>query len=299
MESNLPVSAELTLKNKGRIYNLCAFPVKGGNDGVFSVICFYRDITEERALQEKIIQSEKMMAIGHLAGEVSHEIYNPLGGILAFTQLLMRQEPYDEKQRAYLEEIESSVIKCKTFLRSLLAFSRRPMDNEYTSVDLHKIIEKSIDLAMGQFEPHRIGMVKQLSEGDCLVWGNAVQLQETLVHLITSSARSLREEGTITISTARGRGDTVVVSLKDTGEGMPEDFKSRIFEPHFTTKDLGRSIGLGMTMVYIIVKQHRGSIELKSGEGRGVEFIITFPEAPPSDRCSDKWEAQICKASAS
>lgn len=245
-------------------------------------ICYYKDITEEKKLQNQVLQSEKMAGIGQLAGGVAHELNNPIGVILAFTQLskTTASEIKDEELLDNLQEIENAATRCKKIVASLLDFSRPSMDQRMWPVNLNEVLEKALFLVSTQSATRDLEIEKNLSSTSTLVQGNENQLLQVFINLVRNAVQAMPEGGTLTIDTIVAQDGRVAAAVSDTGVGISAEALNRLFEPFYTTKDPGKGTGLGLSVTYGIVEGHDGTIDVSSVPGEGSRFVVTLPPAP-------------------
>jgi two-component system NtrC family sensor kinase len=270
----------------GRTYTLRAFPVAGDaqHDGREEAsekltVCHYHDVTDERLMTRELASTERLAAIGRLAGGVAHEINNPLGTILAFTQIMQRQKVTDAEREEYLADIEQSTLRCKAIVESLLRFSRQASGTERRSLLVNDVVRDAVR-AYAAREPERAHPARLLlGERVRPVLGDAGQLQQVVTHLLANALDSGGRRGEVEISTSTDTDD-VVIAVRDRGAGIPEENLQRLYEPFFTTKEEGKGRGLGLAVVYAIVKEHGGKIVARNRESGGAEFIVTLPAAP-------------------
>jgi two-component system, NtrC family, sensor kinase len=246
-----------------------------------SSVCHYRDVTEERALTRRLIESEKMIAIGNLAGGVAHEINNPLGGILAFSQLMKRDAGRSAADIESLDLIEESALRCKRIVESLLKFSRRSKVEDRRSFDLSRCIEDAAVLFKAQIKKYpRAKLAVDLAVGLPDVYGDPGQLGQVVLNLLQNGLQAMPNgEGTLTVVTGRRDGHCFF-TVTDTGCGIAEDTLPRIFEPHFTTKPPGEGTGLGLSIAYRIVEDHGGHFVVESKVNEGSAFTVMIPVQP-------------------
>ena len=265
------------LSHLGRIYALSVYPMV--EDGL--AVCAYRDVTEEREIARRMLETEKMAAVGQLAGGVAHEINNPLGGILAFAQLMKRDPGRSPQDLEGLSLIEESALRCKRIVESLLRVSRRHREDDRRLLDLSRCIEDAVVLFQARLKgsPHA-RLELQLAEGLPPVCADAGQLGQVLLNLLTNGLQALPDErGTLTVQSAPARGGCVF-RVSDTGVGIDASVRARMFEPLFTTKPPGVGTGLGLSIAYRIVQDHGGTITVDSEPGKGSTFTIFIPAAP-------------------
>ncbi|MBN1283737.1 MAG: hybrid sensor histidine kinase/response regulator [Proteobacteria bacterium] len=260
-----------------REYEASAYPLSVGDAGRQAVM-YYRDVTEEMRLQREMIQQEKMAAIGMLAGGVAHEINNPLGGILAFTQLMKKDAKDDERLLADLVEVEQAAIRCKKIVSDLLDFSRVSRDHERKAVDVNVLLENVFPFIQREMRSLNVEMEFRGHSGVPKVLASPDRLQQVFINLLTNACHAMPKGGTVEVTTGvEDDGRTVAVRVRDTGSGMPEEISDRIFDPFFTTKEPGKGTGLGLSISYRIVRDHGGGISCESEEGKGTVFTVRLP----------------------
>jgi two-component system, cell cycle sensor histidine kinase and response regulator CckA len=264
--------------------------------GAPAVIALVRDITERRRsedekdrLQAQLLQSQKMEAIGRLAGGVAHDFNNLLTGILAYSELARDELDPSSEVAEYLLGIKEAVKQCSALTAQILAFSRKQMLT-IEIVDVNALI-----LSAGRMLRRIIGedveIMTMLQPDLARVRADNAQLQQILVNLAVNARDAMPHGGILTVETTNAvvsdpavqesceicGGDCVVISVSDTGHGMDGETLSHVFEPFFTTKQLGRGTGLGLATVYGIVKQHGGHIDVRSTPGAGTVFRVFLP----------------------
>jgi len=255
----------------GRAWLLRAFPF---GDGASVVV--YKDVTEEREVTRRLFQAEKMAALGQLAGGVAHEINNPLGGILAFAQI-MSQDDRTAQDLENLRLINDAALRAKRIVESLLRFSRVPQEHERGEVELAKVVEDALFLLGSQLKDARVAVERRLAP--VRVTGNANQLQQVVVNLVVNALQAVGDAGRIAVETGAAPGGRVRLAVSDTGPGVPPELAERIFEPFFTTKPEGQGTGLGLSICYRIAEEHGGSIRMEPPPGGGARFVVDLPQA--------------------
>ncbi len=262
----------------GRTFKLRAFPVLDEVDDEKMTVCHYHDVTDERVMTTELASAERLAAIGRLAGGVAHEINNPLGGILAFTQILQRDVVTDAERREYLGEIEKSALRCKEIVDALVRFARQASRHESRSLLVNDVVRDAVR-AFAAREPERAQPARlDLAERVPPVMGDAGQLQLVVTHLLTNAIDGGGRRGDVEIATSSDTDD-VLVAVRDRGAGIPEEHLPRLYDPFFTTKEEGKGRGLGLAVVYAIVQEHGGKIAARNREGGGAEFVVTLPAA--------------------
>jgi len=265
---HLAETAEREIAHGNRSWLLRGFPFGGA-----AVVVVYKDVTQEREVTRRLFQAEKMAALGQLAGGVAHEINNPLGGILAFAQIMSQDErPADDLE--HLRLISDAAMRAKKIVESLLRFSRIPKEHERGEVDLRKVAEDALVLLQAQIRG-RVEVVRSLETAKTL--GNANQLQQIAVNLIVNAAQAMGGTGRIVLTTGPGAPGRVRLAVSDNGPGVPPEIAERIFEPFFTTKPEGQGTGLGLSICYRIAEEHGGTIRLEKGPEGGACFTVDLP----------------------
>jgi two-component system NtrC family sensor kinase len=240
-------------------------------------VVVFKDVTDEREVSRQLFHAEKMSAVGQLAGGVAHEINNPLGGILAFAQLMSRDTDRTPEDQENLRLIADAAVRAKKIVESLLHFSRRPRQ-EKEAVDLSRVADDALFLLQSQLKSGRIEVVRDYAPA--LALANANQMQQIVVNLVVNALQAMNGEGRIVVSTGAAGAGHVRLQVADTGPGMKPDVARRVFEPFFTTKAEGQGTGLGLSICYQIAEEHGGSIRLEGTPEVGACFVLEVPAAP-------------------
>jgi PAS domain S-box-containing protein len=240
----------------------------------------YREL---KALQARLIQSEKMSSLGRMAASVAHEINNPLGGIVVFSCLLLEQTSQDFPGRRKLETIVREASRCRDIVRSLLDFAR-PGESVRQKADLNAVVQAALELLKGQALFQGLGVALEPQAAPLEIYCNASQLQQAFTNLLVNAAEAMNGRGRITVRSWRDPpSGRAAVSVADTGCGIPPESLGQIFEPFFTTKQQGHGTGLGLAIVYGIVERHGGTIKVDSRPGQGTTFTLWLPESGPEE----------------
>jgi two-component system NtrC family sensor kinase len=243
-----------------------------------ALVVVFKDVTDEREVSRRLFQAEKMSAIGQLAGGVAHEINNPLGGILAFSQIMSRDER-SEEDAENLRLIQDAAMRAKRIVESLLRFSRHPQTSEKGPVDLVQVAEEALVLVTPQLKGGDVEVVRGFEPATAL--GNANQLQQIAVNLLVNALQAMHGKGRLVVSAGPAGAGRVKLSVADDGPGVRPEIAKRIFEPFFTTKPEGQGTGLGLSICYQIAEEHGGSIKLEPAGERGACFVLELPAAQP------------------
>ena len=251
--------------------------------------CNIRDVTERKKLEEQLLQSQKMESIGTLAGGIAHDFNNILTAIIGYASVTKMKMPEDDPLRHNLEQILASSERAAVLTQSLLAFSRKQISNP-EPVNLNEIVKKA-EKFLSRVIGEDIELKMILSDNGLTVMADAGQIEQTLMNLTTNARDAMPKGGVLTIQTepvefdsefvkAFGYGEVgkyACIIISDTGIGMDKATKEKIYDPFFTTKEVGKGTGLGLPMVYGIVKQHNGYINCYSELGKGTSFKIYLP----------------------
>jgi two-component system, NtrC family, sensor kinase len=247
-----------------------------------ALVVVFKDVTDEREVARRLFQAEKMSAVGQLAGGVAHEINNPLGGILAFAQLMAREERSGEDAEN-LRLIADAAMRAKRIVESLLRFSRRPQESEKGPVDLAQVAEEALVLVGPHMKSGHVEVVRGYA-APATALGNANQLQQIAVNLVVNALQAMQGNGTLGVSVGPSGAGRVKLSVADTGPGVRPEIAKRIFEPFFTTKAEGQGTGLGLSICYQIAEEHGGSIKLEQPGRGGACFVLELPSAQTRGR---------------
>ncbi len=234
---------------------------------------------ELRETQEQLLHSQKMAAVGELGAGVAHELNNPLVGILGIAQLMLMKKKEDSEDYKHLASLEKEAKRCSSIVQNLLRFTQ-PEEGAFTRLDLNKLLDETILLIENQLTSRNISIKRSFSPTLPQVLGNASQLQQVFLNLVSNAKNAMTDGGEITFSTISDDAWLVKVSISDTGKGIPPENINRIFEPFFTTKDQWDAKGLGLSVAYGIIKDHKGKILVKSEVGKGSTFTVVLPVAP-------------------
>ena len=271
-----PITQEKVLPS-GEIFLIYFYPIQDEHKKTEGLVCYVKDITEQKHLESKIQQTEKIASMGQLAAGVAHEINNPLGIILCHTDLIKDEPNLSKEVREDLAVIEKHADNCKAIVASLLNFARQHKSiKELASVNA--IVRDVVQLAANQFQQQNITIDLALEESLPLVSVDIDKLRQVFFNLIINSGQAIDENGYILISTCYlPDSETVQIVVEDNGCGIAQAMGDKIFDPFFTTKDPGKGTGLGLSVSYGIVKDHNGEITFESVENKGTRVAVTLP----------------------
>ncbi|MFP4477461.1 MAG: two-component system sensor histidine kinase NtrB [Desulfatibacillaceae bacterium] len=236
-----------------------------------------RDIEQRRLMEAKMAQADKLASIGELSSGIAHEINNPLGIILGYTQLFLRNEDPESERYEDLKTIEKHVRNCKAIVGDLLNFARSGAP-EKGSADLAEIVEEVLNFVGYKSGLDHIAVERDYDRSMPPVFADEKKIRQVIMNLVMNARHAVAKDGTIRISTRYDAdGRTASLTVADNGDGISKKNMARIFDPFFTTKATGEGTGLGLSVSYGIVKSHGGDILVQSEEGRGAAFTVVLP----------------------
>ncbi len=284
---HLEIGTLTTSNNK--ILELRAVPILDESGNVNSVIEVIRDVTEHRSLEDQMRQAQKMEAIGQLAGGISHDFNNVLSAIIGYGHLTLMKMQKDDPLRMNIESMVEGADRAVNLIKDLLLFSRK-QKSECKPVDLNDII-RTVEKFLFRIIGEDIDCKTVLNEDSIMVLADRNQLGQVLMNFGTNARDAMPHGGVFTITTGlvdldrdfisvdgvKITGTFALITVSDTGIGMTEETRQRIFEPFYTTKDPGKGTGLGMAVVYGIISQHNGYIGVDSELGKGTTIKLYLP----------------------
>jgi len=280
-------------------------------DTISAVVVAANDVTEKKRLEEQLLHSSKLAAIGELAAGVAHEINNPVGFVMSNTNTMeeylkditemlgkyrrLRTSETSERDalskeiEAFEAEIDIDFVmndmakismenkaglqRVAKIIKDLKSFAH--IDEAVTSLaDVNALLEDTLNLVRNEIK-YKAEVVREYGEVGPIEC-HAGQLEQVFMNIMVNAAQAIEGKGEIAVKTSQKDGE-VVVQISDTGKGIPEDVMPRLFEPFFTTKEVGEGTGMGLSIAYVIVEKHNGSIEAESEVGKGTTFTIRLP----------------------
>ena len=242
-----------------------------------TVLLVGRDMTGEREMRVRLMESDRLAAVGELVAGVAHEVNNPLSSISAFAQLLLRDGALTPPQRESVDVIKAEAMRAAQVVKDLLAFARRS-EPQREPLDLNGLVGRTLRMRGYQLSSNDVGVELALSPDLPPVTGDARQLQQVCLNLITNAIQAMATVGggTLVVST-RAEGGRIILEMRDSGPGIPEPAREHIFEPFFTTKKEGEGTGLGLSVSYGIISAHGGTIEVTESSAAGTTFRVALP----------------------
>jgi two-component system sensor histidine kinase HydH len=254
-------------------FSLTVAPIYDATDRYAGTTGIVRDVTVIKQLQLQLLERERLAAVGELAAMVAHEVRNPLAGIRGGCEILLEAYPEGDTRHDIGVEIIHQVDRLSRTVHDLLLFAR-PKAMDRVPTDLHVLIERIVHVLHDDPANTSVEIVRDFGSDVPIVHADGRQMEQVLLNLVLNAIQAMNRTGTVTIVT-RAHGRQVVVSVSDTGPGIPPDKIGRIFEPFFTTRAQGT--GLGLAIVKKIIEAHGGLIEAASKAGSGATFTATLP----------------------
>jgi PAS domain S-box-containing protein len=271
-------------------YHVVCHPLFDEAGRIHRVVDLSRDITQEIMARMHILHDDKMSSLGKLSASVVHEINNPLTGILNFVSLMesmLAQGALSPEElgdfRRYLAMVHTETARISRTIANLLAFARKTKP-EFKPLDLNAIAAETLSLTGYQMRLQGITVERQLAKDLLPVLADKGQMKQTFLNLFLNAQDAMPEGGVLTLETKNSRRHMVVVKVSDTGRGIPKESFSQIFEPFFTTKKTSSGAGLGLSVVYGIIRDHKGTIKVDSVLGQGTSFTIRLPAFKPGEK---------------
>jgi len=271
-----------------RRFEMVASPIHNPDSPESRILIFKRDVTMENEYQAKYYQAEKMATIGMLAAGVAHEINNPLTAVYGLAEGIRRRLPAIHEAvdgelygdvAEYTETILMECRRCRDIVRSMLSFSR-PHTLAFSPVCLNEVVTDTLNILKSRLDERALaglGLTVNLHMGLPTVPGDEAQLKQVLLNILVNAMDAIEAQGEITITTHPENDNTVNLSVEDTGRGIPPENMDKLFNPFFTTKPVGKGLGIGLSTCYGIVREHHGVIEVASEVGIGTHFTVKLP----------------------
>jgi len=285
LESRKSLEVKSAVRLRDRVYWLSIHYVPVfGDDGrtVERILVMARDITERHRMEEQLFQTEKLASLGTLSAGVAHEINNPLGVILGFTEILLDRLPAGSKEQEILKTIERQGLNAKRIVEKLMTYARQPAKQEEFA-DINKEIESVLSLVQNTFLTNKIELERRLARDLPRVRGDSGELQQVFINLVNNAVAAMPHGGKFTVITRVNPYSHMVEAIfADSGTGIPKEIADRIFDPFFTTKKVGEGTGLGLSVSYAIVNKYGGNIRFEtrlpeaSGGNQGTTFFVSL-----------------------
>lgn len=274
------VRDELHFKNLKGTFSATRIPNFDNRGNVVATILVLRDVSEEKELKKQLLQSEKMKSIGQLVAGIAHELNNPLMGITGYSEILMDTDPEVTvgEIKPKIDKIYQEALRTAKIVQQLLIFARAK-EVQRTPHNVNDVIKDTIELR--EFAATEVGVTIKSNLSPHI--GNSFidyyQLQQVFTNIINNSIDAIKEhadKGTIEI-TSKLSGRTIYIKFKDSGSGIPTEVMEKVFDPFFSTKEVGKGTGLGLSISHGIIKDHGGWIDIKSRDGEGITVTVELP----------------------
>ncbi len=263
------------VKRGDQIYEVLSYPIRlHGQSIPTNVINHYVDVTQARELHGRMVQGEKMAAIGLLAGNIAHELNNPLTGIRSLAQVLLSELPSGQLKDD-IKEVEKAAERSQKIIENLLDFSKGESEHKQEKISLNEIVRRTLPMLKTAMREHRSEIL--LSEEEAEVKVEPHLMQQVVFNLVNNACQAMKDPGTITIETEVESPTSIALHVNDTGMGIPPEIMDSIFEPFFTTKEKGEGTGLGLSMSRQVIENFGGAISVASEWGRGAKFTVRLP----------------------
>lgn len=268
------------IRKEDKTYDVSAFPIKETEfDDINHFVLYYKNITDERNLYEKMIQNEKMAALGLLAGNIAHELNNPLTGIRSFAQILKADKTLKKEYLSDLNEIDKAAMRCQNIIQGLKEFSvSSPNASHLKKISLNETVQKTLPFLKSAVRHHNLQLELSTAKDpkkEIEVFADPQILQQIIFNLIINACQALKNPGIIKVKTSK-KGDFGILEIEDNGPGIPEDIQAKIFEPFFTTKKDGEGTGLGLSFCKSMLEKMNGEIAFKTS-AKGTQFKVKIP----------------------
>ena len=268
---------DLKTRDGGRIPVSWIFsPMKDHLGQTAGIVAVGRDLTERRKFEAQLLQSQKLAALGVMAGGIAHEIRNPLAVCGSAAQFIMEEEVTPEFRQECAQKIHTGIQRASMIIENLLRFARPSVKPDIKEIDLTRLIEETLSLVTNQARIQKIELRAQQPAETILISGMEALLQQAFMNLLLNAIKAMPDGGGLGVALGQANGEAWV-SISDTGQGIAPGDLNNIFDPFYTTAPAGQGTGLGLSICYSIIKQHFGTITVDSEEGKGSTFTVGLP----------------------
>ncbi len=261
----------------GRVFTVQSYPIRGGReDERPTFVNHYHDVTDSFELQSRMIQTEKMAALGHLAGHIAHELNNPLTGIRSLAQVFRMGEEVGSQFQKDIAEVESSAARCQAIIQNLLQFTQG--EGKSKRVEMNELVQSTLPFLKTALGEHSVEV--ELCDQSLEIEVEPNLLQQVIFNLINNACQAMKKNGELWIKTEYVKRDGLEfgrLSIQDSGPGVPKSLKERVFEPFFTTKTEGEGTGLGLSLSRQILRKYGGEVWIEDSDKPGSLFVVELP----------------------
>jgi PAS domain S-box-containing protein len=267
----------LVTKRRGAISVSWVFsPMKDDQQRTTGIVAVGRDLTEHRKLEKQLLKSEKLAALGVMAGGIAHELRNPLAVCSSAAQFLLADEISAEFRKECAAKIHAGIQRASIIIENLLRFARPSERADMGVVNVIAVLREALTLVCNQAKVQNIKVVPDFSDEVVSISGIESLLQQVFINLFLNAINAMPNGGTLHVIAKTANGEAIIQVI-DTGCGIDAAYIGNVFDPFFTTAPVGKGTGLGLSLCYSIVTQHEGSIDVESVEGRGSVFTVRLP----------------------
>jgi len=268
---------DLKTRDGGRIPVSWIFsPMKDHLGQTVGIVAVGRDLTERRKLETQLLQTQKLAALGVMAGGIAHEIRNPLAVCSSAAQFIMEGDLEPQLQQECAEKIHAGILRASMIIENLLRFARPTVAPDIKEINLTGLLSETLSLVTNQARIAQIELQAQWPPEPILISGMEGLLQQAFMNLLLNGIKAMPDGGELDISLGQADGEAWV-NIRDTGQGIAPGDLNNIFDPFYTTAPVGQGTGLGLSICYSIIKQHFGTITVESATDQGTTFTVRLP----------------------
>lgn len=264
-----------TLVLDEKVFSFEIFKVGDSTNADTGLVIRFRDITEDVEITDQMIQTEKMSGLGTLAAGLAHELNNPLYSIVGLSEMIISENKI-EKINSFAQRIIDNSQKMASVVENLAVYSQSNIVKGREVVNINERLDAALELALLADHSKTITIDKNYCSM-AFLRAKPEEVEQIFFNIISNSVQAMKEKGKLTLSSSHIENEKIAVKIQDTGEGVPKEFIARVFDPFFTTKDQGQGTGLGLTVVYQLLKKYDGTIKFDSVQGEGTTVEIQWP----------------------
>lgn len=264
-----------TSSGETRLVNLSLAPFVSADHINTGTLLIFDDITERVQLEQKLSQAEKLSSIGLFAAGVAHEVNTPLAGISSYVQMMIQEMPEDDSRRQILKKVEAQTFRASKIISNLLNFAR-VSDSEFSKLNLNSVMTDTVSLLDHPLKKAGVEVHLDLDPSLPPTLGSSGKLQQVFMNLVLNARDSMPQGGQVRVRTYASNS-SIVIEVEDEGQGISRQDIKRVYDPFFTSKEVGEGIGLGLSVSYGIVQEHSGQISVDSQPGKGTTFRVELP----------------------
>jgi two-component system NtrC family sensor kinase len=264
-----------TLVLDEKVYSFEIFKIGDETNADTGLVIRFRDITEDVKITDQMIQTEKMSGLGTLAAGLAHELNNPLYSIVGLSEMIMCENKI-ERINLFAQRIIDNSQKMASVVENLAVYSQSNIVKGREVVNINERLDAPLELALLADHSKSITVDKNYCSM-AFVRAKPEEVEQIFFNIISNSIQAIKEKGKLILSSSHIENEKIIVKIQDTGEGVPKEFIARVFDPFFTTKDQGKGTGLGLTVVYQLLKKYDGTIKFDSVQGEGTTVEIHWP----------------------